>query len=170
MRFGVVRIRQQFLECFRSPRTLISQGCALPASPEGKLLYRPFGCRVYQNAPGKLSKPSPPGKGDRPQAVDEGRYGVSYCRNNGRRGRDVSTNSPTVSRMFQAAPPLISQGCALPASPGGKLLYRALGWRVYRYATGKLSKPSPPGKGDRPQAVDEGRYGVVHCRNNGRRG
>ena len=31
-------------------------------------------------------------------------------------------------------------------------------------------KPSPPGKGDRPQAVDEGRYGVVRCRNNGRRG
>ena len=31
-------------------------------------------------------------------------------------------------------------------------------------------KPSPPGKGDRPQAVDEGRYGVLHCRNNGRRG
>ena len=40
---------------------------------------------------------------------------------------DVFKNSPTVSRVFHAAPPLISQGCALPASPGGELLYRALG-------------------------------------------
>ena len=31
-------------------------------------------------------------------------------------------------------------------------------------------KPSPPGKEDRPQAVDEGRYGVVRCRYGGRRG
>ena len=82
----------------------------------------------------------------------------------------VSTNSPTVSRVFYAAPPLISLGYAEPASPEGKLLYRPFGCRVYRNATGKLSKPSPPGKGDRPQAVDEGRYGVVRCRNNGRRG
>ena len=52
----------------------------------------------------KLSIPSPPGKGDRPQAVDEGRYGVKHCRNNGSRGRNVSTNSPTVSRAFQVAP------------------------------------------------------------------
>ena len=43
---------------------------------------------------------------------------------------DVCTNSPTVSRMFYATPPLISQGCALPASPEGKLLYRDLRCRV----------------------------------------
>ena len=39
-----VRIRLQFLECFTPPRCLISQGCALPASPVGKLLYRALGC------------------------------------------------------------------------------------------------------------------------------
>ena len=122
-----LRIRLQFLECFRLPRCLISQGCALPASPEGKLLYRAFGCLVYRNAPGKLSKPSPTGKGDRPQAVDEGRYGVSYCRNNRRRGRDVSTNSPTVSRMFQAAP-LPHQSGLRPASfPGGEAFVPGFG-------------------------------------------
>ena len=40
-----LRIRLLFPECFRLPRCLISQGCALPASPEGKLLYRALGCR-----------------------------------------------------------------------------------------------------------------------------
>ena len=44
---------------------------------------------------------------------------------------DVCTNSPTVSRIFQVAPLLISQGCALPASPEGKLLYRDLGCRIF---------------------------------------
>ena len=43
----------------------------------------------------------------------------------------VSTNSPTVSRSIHAVPPLISQGCALPASPEGKLLYRAFGCLVF---------------------------------------
>ena len=37
-----LRIRRLFLRCFRLPRCLISQGYALPASPEGKLLYRAF--------------------------------------------------------------------------------------------------------------------------------
>ena len=55
-------------------------------------MYRPFGCRVYRNATGKLSKPSPPGKGDRPQAVDEGRYGVTHCRNNRRKGRPTESH------------------------------------------------------------------------------
>ena len=82
-----LRIRLLFLECFRLYRCLISLGCAEPASPEGKLLYRALGWRVYRNATGKLSKPSPPGKGDRPQAVDEGRYGVVRCRYGGRRGK-----------------------------------------------------------------------------------
>ena len=50
---------------------------------------------------------------------------------------------------------------------------------VHLYPSGKVcretaqdssKKPSPPGKGNRPQAVDEVRYGVVHCRNNRRRG
>ena len=39
-----LRIRPLFLECFRPYRCIISQGCALPASPGGKLLYRDCGC------------------------------------------------------------------------------------------------------------------------------
>ena len=38
-----LRIRLQFLKCFTLPRPLISLGCALPASPAGKLLYRAWG-------------------------------------------------------------------------------------------------------------------------------
>ena len=44
-RVTFLRIRLQFLECFTLPRSLISQGYALPASPEGKLLYIALGCR-----------------------------------------------------------------------------------------------------------------------------
>ncbi len=51
-----LRIRLLFLECFTLYRCLISQGCALPASPVGKLLYRASGCLVYCNAPEKLQK------------------------------------------------------------------------------------------------------------------
>ena len=87
-----LRIRLLFLECFRLYRCLISLGCAEPASPEGKLLYRALGWRVYRNATGKLSKPSPTGKGDRPQAVDEGRYGVTHCRNNRRKGNPTESH------------------------------------------------------------------------------
>ena len=42
------------------------------------------------------------------------------------------TFAPAGCATFKASSSLISQGCALPASPEGKLLYRALGWRVYR--------------------------------------
>ena len=54
-----LRIRLQFPERFTPSRCLISQGCALPASPAGKLLYRAFGCRVYRNAPERLQKNLP---------------------------------------------------------------------------------------------------------------
>ena len=43
-----VRIRLLFSECFTPYRCLISQGCALPASPEGKLLYHALGCWAYR--------------------------------------------------------------------------------------------------------------------------
>ena len=56
------------------------------------------------------------------------RYGVLHCRNNGRRGRDAVPSQLTpllrIRQLFAQyfyAPPqaLISQGCALPASPKG---------------------------------------------------
>ncbi len=53
-----LRIRLLFPECFRPYRSLISQGCALPASPEGKLLYRAFGWRFYRNIGTKVIRPS----------------------------------------------------------------------------------------------------------------
>ena len=84
--------------------------------------------------------------------------------------RNVSTDSPTVSRMFHAAPPPHQSRLRRASFPQGKLLYRAFGYRFYRNAPGKLSIPSPTGKGDRPQAVDEGRYSVVCYRNNRRKG
>ena len=84
---------------------------------------------------------------------------------------DVSTDSPIVSRMFQVVP-LPHQSGLRPASfPGGEAFVP--GFRVPSLPVRlrkALKKPSPPGKGNRPQAVDEGRYGVFHCRNNGRRG
>ena len=55
-------------------------------------MYRAFGYRFYRNAPGKLSIPSPTGKGDRPQAVDEGRYGVVCYRNNRRKGNHAESH------------------------------------------------------------------------------
>ena len=55
-------------------------------------MYRAFGYRFYRNAPGKLSIPSPKGKGDRPQAVDEGRYSVAHCGNNRRKGKSTESH------------------------------------------------------------------------------
>ena len=165
-----LRIRLQFLECFTLPRPLISLGCAEPASPKGSFCTVLLDVGFIDTPQESSKKPSPTGKGDRPQAVDEGRYGVVHCRNNGRRGRNVSTDSPTVSGMFHVVPPssVRAAPCQLPRRGSSCTVPLGVGFIDTPQESSK--KPSPTGKGDRPQAVDEGRYGVVHCRNNGRRG
>ena len=143
--------------------------CQLPR--RGSSCTVPLGVGFIDTPQESSKKPSPTGKGDRPQAVDEGRYGVVHCRNNGRRGRNVSTDSPTVSGMFQAAPPPHQSGLRPASFPGGEALVSCFEVPGFIDTPQESSKkPSPPGKGDRPQAVDEGRYGVAHCRNNRRRG
>ena len=57
-----LRIRPLFPERFRSPRCLISLGCALPASPVGKLLYRALGLVVLPEHRCKGATSVPPKK------------------------------------------------------------------------------------------------------------
>ena len=64
-----------FAYCFynnlRRPAALISQGYALPASPKGSSCTVLLGLWFTGTAKGKAPRPSPSGKGDRPQAVDK---------------------------------------------------------------------------------------------------
>ncbi len=53
-----------------------------------------------------------------------------------------NTFAPIVFATLKVSPRLISQGCALPASPVGKLLYRAFRYQVYRNVGAKGTRPS----------------------------
>ena len=86
---------------------------------------------------------------------------------------DVSTNSPTVSRAFYVSPPLISQGCALPASPGGSFCTVVSGVGVCRkqfrpFTCGTAHRPFPTYFNDWIEVNNVGRsnncqLSTVHC-------
>ena len=81
----------------RRPATLIRLAQASQLPPREALVPCFWGSGFPVRREGKAPRPSPPGKGDRPQAVDEARYGVPHCWNNGRRGRNKSKKRPWLS-------------------------------------------------------------------------
>ena len=101
---------------FQVAPPLISQGCALPASPEGKLLYRDFGCRVYRHAPGKLQENLPRrGRGTARRRWMRGGTALSIL---GTTGAEVDLPSLTVGNGLCAVPPRCSYNlCGQPEPP-----------------------------------------------------
>ena len=70
----------------------------------------------------------------------------------------VSTDSPTVSTVFHAAPRPSSGSPRRASFPQGKLLFRAFRALVFQYGVKVCTKTFPFGEGGPPQAVDEARY------------
>ena len=146
-----------FANCFcnisRSPADPHQSRLRRASFPQGKLLYRALVCMVYRNVPGKLQKPSPPGKGDRHRRWM--RRGTAFCIV-GTMGAEAgtlylatynaSTDSPIVSATFHAPPlTLISLGYAEPASPKGS--FCTVLWCVWFTGTSQESSKNLPLRG-----------------------
>ena len=93
----------------------------------------------------RAAKPSPLGKGDRRQAVDEGRGAVA------------TIGSAVLLSVLPCPHPTSLRSATFPQ---GKALWKELFCFSFFFSPAlsqPSSRPSPPGKGDRRQAVDEGR-------------